>query len=47
MILALDGAAYHDIVKGEPDLRAEWLFVILSLVLFAGMIIERSRGRGS
>ena len=32
-VLALDWAALHDIVKGEPDTWMEWSFVIGSLRL--------------
>jgi len=33
MVLALDWAALHDILKGEPNIWLEWTFVIASLPL--------------
>jgi hypothetical protein len=34
-VLALDWAALHDILKGEPDVWMEWTIVIASVVLGA------------
>jgi hypothetical protein len=47
LILALDWAALQDIVEGEPDVRAEWIFVFLSLAVFIIMIIDWTRDRKS
>jgi hypothetical protein len=33
ILLALDWAALHDIIKGEQDVWMEWSFVLLSLIL--------------
>lgn len=33
MVSAMDWAALHDIIKGEPDVWMEWTFVIVSLPL--------------
>lgn len=41
-VLALDWAALHDILKGEPDVRLEWAFVIASVALFAAYAFRRS-----
>ena len=41
-VLAADGAAIHDIVKGESDVRAEWAALAVSLVVI-GLIIYRLR----
>lgn len=37
-LLILDSAAIHDIIKGEPDTKLEYGFIIFSLLLFGGMI---------
>ncbi len=47
LILALDWAALHDILEGESDVWAEWLFVFLSVVIFVIMIIDWTRNRQS
>ena len=39
-VLALDWAALHDIIKGEPDAWMEWTFVLGSLLL-GGLYIYR------
>ncbi len=41
-VLAADGAAIYDILKGESDLRAEWVALAVSLVII-GLIIYRLR----
>lgn len=38
-MLALDWAAVHDIIKGEPDLSLEYATVAFSIVVFAVMIL--------
>jgi xanthine/uracil permease len=38
---ALNWAALHDILKGEPDLRAEWAVVISTLVLAVVAVARR------
>lgn len=39
LLLALDWAALHDILKGEPDTYAEYAMVLLSLATFAAMAL--------
>ena len=41
-VLAADGAAIHDILKGESDLRTEWIALVVSVVI-VGLIIYRLR----
>ena len=42
-VLALDWAALHDIVKGEPDTWMEWSFVIGSLLLAVIYVYRSTR----
>lgn len=46
-LLALDWAALHDIMKGEPDLYNEYGMVVFSLVVFGMMLYSGSRRRKS
>ncbi len=41
-VLAADGAAVNDILKGESDVRAAWAALAVSLVII-GLIIYRLR----
>jgi hypothetical protein len=43
VLLALDWAALHDILKGEPDVRGELAMLALSAVVFAGLILSQER----
>jgi len=43
LLLALDWAALHDILKGEPNLYAECGMVVLSMVIFVAMIFTGLR----
>ena len=48
LLLALDWAALHDILKGEPNLYAEYGMILFSIVIFGVMIstqLFRSLGR--
>ncbi len=38
LLLALDWAALHDILKGEPNLYAEYGMILFSIVIFGVMI---------
>jgi len=38
LLLALDWAALHDILKGEPSLYAEYGMILFSIVIFGVMI---------
>lgn len=38
VLLALDWAALHDILKGEPDLLAEWITIAASGLIFGIML---------
>ncbi|MFZ5902846.1 MAG: hypothetical protein ACOYZ8_04780 [Chloroflexota bacterium] len=40
-VLALNWAALHDIIKGEPDPRLEWTIVIASLAFLLAVTIWR------
>jgi hypothetical protein len=42
-VLALNWAALHDILKGEPDTWMEWTFVIASALLLSAYLLRRSR----
>lgn len=42
-LLALDWAALHDILRGEPDLRLEYAMLLLSLIVFAAMLFSALR----
>ncbi len=39
-LLALDWAALHDILRGEPDLSLEYGCILFSLLIFAGMVFN-------
>lgn len=38
VLLALDWAALHDILKGEPNLYAEYGMILFSMIIFGVMI---------
>ncbi len=38
LLLALDWAALHDILKGEPNLYAEYGITAFSVIVFGAMI---------
>ena len=38
LLLALDWAALHDIMKGEPNLYAEYGMILFSMIIFGVMI---------
>jgi hypothetical protein len=38
VLIALDWAALHDILKGEPNLTAEWIVVAASGLIFGLML---------
>ena len=38
LLLALDGAALHDILKGEPNLYAEYGMILCSTIGFGVMV---------
>ena len=38
LLLALDWAALHDILKGEPNLYAEYGMILFSTIVFGVMI---------
>jgi hypothetical protein len=38
-LLALDWAALHDIMKGEPDPHAEYAMLLVSLAAFVAMAL--------
>jgi len=42
-VFALNWAALHDILKGEPDVWMEWSVVALSLMLLAVYSIRKVR----
>jgi hypothetical protein len=42
-LLALNWAALHDILKGEPDVWMEWSIVALSVLLLVVYSIRRIR----
>lgn len=46
LLLALDWAALHDIVKGEADLRAEYAMLVFSGVALGVLIGAWWRRRG-
>lgn len=46
LLLALDWAALHDILKGEPDPYAEYIILLVSIMAFAVMAFIGVRGRG-
>ena len=39
LLVALDWAALHDIVKGEPNLHAEYGMVVFSVIVFGVLIL--------
>jgi len=43
LLLALDWAALHDILSGEPDVRGEWAALALSGLVFAALLLSRAR----
>lgn len=45
VLLALDWAALHDILKGEPNLYAEYGMIILSVIIFGIMAFIGLKGR--
>lgn len=48
LLLALDWAALHDILKGEPNLYAEYGMILFSIMIFGVMIfigLRRKNGR--
>jgi hypothetical protein len=45
VLVALDWAAVHDILKGEPNLHGEYAMVVFSVVTFAVLIYIGLRGR--
>lgn len=47
LLLALDWAALHDILKGEPNLNAEYGMLALSAAAFAGMAFLAPRKKGA
>jgi hypothetical protein len=40
VLLALDWAALHDIIKGEQDVWMEWAFVLISFTLLVVIIYK-------
>lgn len=49
LLLALDWAALHDILKGEPNLYAEYGIILFSMIIFGVMIFIglRRRNKGA
>lgn len=45
LLLALDWAALHDILKGEPNLYAEYGMILFSVIVFGVMILIGLRRR--
>ena len=45
LLLALDWAALHDILKGEPNPYAEYGMILFSLIIFGVMIFIGLRER--
>jgi len=45
VLLLLDMAALHDILKGEPDLYGEYGMILFSLIVFASFIVAGLRGK--
>jgi hypothetical protein len=43
VLLALNWAALHDILKAEPDTWMEWSFVVGSVLLLAAYLIRKIR----
>jgi len=46
ILLALDWAALHDILKGEPNLYGEYGMLMLSTMLFTALTFAILRKRG-
>ncbi|MGB3904070.1 MAG: hypothetical protein WBB22_04045 [Anaerolineae bacterium] len=46
ILLALDWAALHDILKGEPDLYGEYGMLVFSAIVFGVLTFARLRKRG-
>ena len=46
VLLALDWAALHDILKGEPNLYGEYGMLMLSAILFTALTFAILRKRG-
>ena len=42
-LAALNWAALHDILKGEPNVGMEWTVVVLSVALVAVVVFRRLR----
>jgi len=40
VLLTLDWAALHDIIKGEQDVWLEWLYVLASITLLVFVIYK-------
>jgi hypothetical protein len=48
ILVALDWAALHDILKGEPNVRMEWAVVALSAAVVALLVARQvARRRGT
>jgi hypothetical protein len=45
LLLALNWAAWHDILKGEQDVWLEWTLVIVSLLLGIAYLARKWRER--
>ncbi|MCX6162707.1 MAG: hypothetical protein NTV87_15405 [Ignavibacteriae bacterium] len=45
VLLLLDMAALHDILKGEPDLYGEYGMILFSLIVFASLIVAGLNGK--
>jgi len=45
-LLALDWAALHDILKGEPDLYGEYRTLVLSGIVFGVLVLVGLGKRG-
>ena len=41
LLLALDWAALHDILKGEPNLYAEYGMILFSIIVFGVLILTQ------
>ena len=46
-LLGVNWAALHDIVRGEADVRLEWLVVALSVTLFVAWGVSYFRKRAA
>jgi len=46
-LAAVNWAALHDILKGEPNLWMEWAFVLASALLLLTHTLRKVRGRAS